>query len=331
MRGVWVVGVVLALGGCMPRGCADAADAPLVVISGRSEGLVEALFKDAERELGFPIQVQYRSTPEMVTVALSEGDQSPADVFFAQESGHLQALADAGMLASLSTATLDAVDAAFRDPNGAWVGTSGRLRVLVLDDAAVAADARPASLRDLADPAFLDGFGWAPTNGSFQAHVSLLRHAWGEESTREWLGTIKDAAPRSFPKNSPIVEAVQGGKLKMGWVNHYYLHQMRNEGSSARNVSFSADADPGNLMLVAGVAVREGSPRAERGQQLAAWLVGEAAQAHFASAFEYPTRPGVPVHAGVQPLEEVSLYPASQAALADLEPTRELLRDLGLL
>ena len=101
------------------------------VYSGRSEALVGELFKTAEKELGISIQVEYGKTDEMVTRMLTEGEQSPADVIFAQDAGHLGALANREMLALLPESMYAGIHKEYKDDNKRWLATSGRLRVLV--------------------------------------------------------------------------------------------------------------------------------------------------------------------------------------------------------
>ena len=59
----------------------------LTIYSGRGESLVGPLFDRIPDDAPFTVSVQYGKTAEMVTRFLSEGDQSPADVIFAQDSG----------------------------------------------------------------------------------------------------------------------------------------------------------------------------------------------------------------------------------------------------
>ncbi|MDP6935553.1 MAG: extracellular solute-binding protein, partial [Myxococcota bacterium] len=208
----------------------------------------------------------------------------------------------------------------------------GRLRVLVYNTEALDADALPQSLAELAEPAWKGRLGWAPSNSSFQAHVSALRHAWGEAETEAWLTSVMANEPTRYPKNSPQVEAAHTGAIDLGWVNHYYLHRLDTQDRRAANWSFPAEGDPGNILMVAGVGIRAGTPHEAEARALAAWLVSEEVQTWFASeVFEYPTRPGVSTHEQVPPLEQVSLATVDQDHLADLGPTRELLRRLGLL
>jgi len=304
----------------------------LTVYSGRGESLVGELFKRVPDDAPFRVEVQYGKTAEMVTRFLSEGDQSPADIIFAQDSGHLGALAGRDVLADLPKPILDTVDPAFRSETGKWVGTSGRLRVLVYDSSKLGPDDLPKSLEELSESKWKGKLGWAPTNGSLHAHVSALRHAWGDEKTREWLQAVQANAPTKYPKNSPQVAAANDGAIEMGWVNHYYLHRLDKTGRTAKNWSFPNAGDPGNVLMVAGVGIRKNSPHRAAAESFIEWLLSETSQTYFAQeGFEYPTRPGVSTHADVTPLKPGQLATVKQSSLADLGPTRTMLTELGLL
>ena len=307
------------------------ADDALVVYCGRGEALVGPLLERYEKASGRELDVRYNSTAALATQLVTEADASPADVAFFQDSGYLGAVADAGLLATLPDELLDQVDERFRDPDGRWVGTSGRARVMVYDSAQVAPESLPATLAELADPKWKGKLGWAPSNSSFQAHVSALRHTWGDEETERWLTAMKDNEPKVYPKNSPQVLAANDGEIAIGWVNHYYLHRLRTDDFNARNASFRTAGDIGNLLMVSGVGVREGSPRRDAALNLVRFLVGPEAAAYFAQeSFEYPVRPGVETHEGVPSLDSLGLATVDQRALADVGPTLELLEKLGL-
>ena len=128
----------------------------LTVYSGRGESLVGELFEQIPEDAPFEVEVQYGKTSEMVTRLLTEGAQSPADIIFAQDSGHLGVLAERGVLATLPRGITDQVDARFQDAQGRWVGTSGRLRVLVYDSGKLNPAQLPQSLEELAHPKWRD-------------------------------------------------------------------------------------------------------------------------------------------------------------------------------
>ena len=304
----------------------------LTIYSGRGESLVGKLFEQLPNDVPFELEVQYGNTAEMVTRLMTEGEQSPADVIFAQDSGHLGVLSKRGLLAELSETTLAQVDPQFRDGQGKWVGTSGRLRVSVYNQDKLPEDRLPRSLKDLADPKWKGKLGWAPTNGSFHAHVSALRHGWGDDETRDWLTAVQANLPTAYSKNAPQVVAAQDGAIELGWVNHYYLHRLNKDGRKAQNWSFPESQDLGNILMVSGVGVRAGSPNKEAAEAFVMWLLSPSVQNYFAQeGFEYPTRPGISTHPDVPPLKPDQLAQVKQDHLADLASTREMLSQLGLL
>src|ERR671921_2889582 len=90
---VAMVAVAAALAGC---GGDDEAggDGTLPVYSGREEELVEPLFERFETESGVEVEVRYADSAELAATIAEEGDNSPADVFFAQDPGSLGSVKD---------------------------------------------------------------------------------------------------------------------------------------------------------------------------------------------------------------------------------------------
>lgn len=300
--------------------------------SGRAEVLVAPLFERFTKETGIAVELRYgQSTQELATRLAAEGAQTEADIFFAQDSGYLGALAAAGHLRALSPAIVELTPAEYRDAKGMWVPTSGRARVLAYSPERVKAEDLPKTLDALADPKWKGRIGWAPQNASFQAHVSALRHLWGEEQTRTWLERMKKAEPRVYAKNGLIVQAISSGEIDLGWVNHYYLYKLRSSdpGLKASNASFVA-GDAGNLLMLAGAGISAHSKKVEAAEKLLAFLLSEESQKYFAEKdFEYPVRSGMSPPAEVPPLGD-ALIRVEQAHLADVAPTVAMLRALEL-
>ena len=301
------------------------------VYSGRSEALVGELFKTAEKELGISIQVEYGKTDEMVTRMLTEGEQSPADVIFAQDAGHLGALANREMLALLPESMYAGIHKEYKDDNKRWLATSGRLRVLVYNSEKIKPEDLPNSLFELSDPKWKGRIGWAPSNGSFLSHLSGIRHVWGEEKTEQWLKGVIANTPKVYPKNSPQVKAVDEGSLEIGWVNHYYLHKLNKENTVAKNYTFPTKEDAGNVLMLAGMGIRKASDKIDESQKLLSWMISKPAQEWFVQKnYEYPTIPGVPLHSDVLSITPENLANIPQTHLADIGPTKSLLKKFGL-
>ncbi len=330
--------LLAACGGSGDDGGGDAgggeAGPTLTIYSGRSEELVRPIIEQFEGETGIRTQVRYGATAEMAGAILEEGDNSPADVFFAQDAGALGALSSEGRFAALDPATLDKVDPQFRSVNGDWLGVSGRARVAVYNTAALNESALPDSILDFTADRWKGGkLGWAPTNGSFQAFVTALRVTEGEEGARAWLEGIKANDPKVYENNIAIVEAAGAGEIQAGFVNHYYLHRVKAENPDfpAANHLFP-NGDVGSLVNVAGVGVLEGTEQPDEARRFVEFLLSEPAQQYFASeTFEIPLVDGVAADPTLPPLETLQQPDIDLAQLDDLEGTLRLLTEVGVI
>ena len=306
----------------------------LVVYSGRSESLVAPIIEQFQEVTGIEVAVKYGKTGEIAATLLEEGDNSPADVFFAQDPGGLGAVANAGMMEILPSDITDKVPAWARSPKSEWVGISGRARVVVYNTENLTAEQLPMSMEDFTKPEWKGRIGWPPTNGSFQAMVTAMRVVWGEDKTREWLLGIQANEPQVYPKNTPIVAGAAAGEVDVGFVNHYYLHRFlaeEGEDFAARNYHV-ADGGPGSIILVAGIGILNMAENKDNAERFVNFMLTRAAQQYFASqTFEYPLVEGVRTNRILTPLDEINNPDIDMAALEDLAGTQTLLRDLGIL
>lgn len=310
----------------------------LIIYSGRSESLVQPIIDQFEEATGVNVEVRYGSTSEMAGVLLEEGENSPADLFYAQDPGGLGAVANAGLLTQLPQDILDVVPDRFRAEGGEWVGISGRARVVVYNtDAITDPDSQlPDDLRGFTEPEWNGRIGWAPTNGSFQAMVTALRATWGEEETRAWLEGIKANNPTVYSGNTPIVEGVGNGEVEVGFVNHYYLYRFttaQGEEFPARNY-FLPSGGPGSLIMVSGAGILETADNPENAERFINFLLSIPGQQYFASqTFEYPLVEGVNTVPLLPPLSDLDAIAIDidLGDLEDLQGTQDLLIDLGII
>lgn len=317
-----------------PQSTADSeATGTITVYSGRSEELVGPLLEQFTEETGIEVQARYGDTAEMANLILTEGENSPADVFFAQDAGALGAVAAEGLLAQLPQELLDRVDPRFRSPDGEWVGVSGRARVVAYNTEALAEEDLPDSIFGFTEPEWSGRIGWAPTNGSFQSFVTALRVLEGEERAREWLEGIQANQPNVYDGNAAALEGVAAGEIDVAFINHYYLFQRLAEDPDTPAANyFLGDGDPGALVNVAGVGILGTAPNPDAAATFVDYLLGEEAQAYFAEeTFEYPLIGGVPADPALPQLSEIGTPEIDLSDLADLEGTLQLLEEVGIL
>ena len=310
---------------------ADLDPGELVIYSGRKESLVGALIEDFENLTGVDVQVKYGKTFPVATMILEEGDNSPADIYFAQDPGGLGFLSAEGRLIKLPGSITASVADWAKPSDGTWVGISGRARTLV--HTASLTDL-PESCEDLTDAKWKGSLGWAPTNSSFQTMVTGRRVLWGEEKTRQWLSDMMSNEVTVYPKNTPQVAAAAAEEISIGLVNHYYLHRFiaeQGDTFNARNLYLS-DGGPCSLVMVAGAGIVNTGKNQANAEKFLKFLVSKVAQQYFTGQiYEYPVIDGVKTHMLLPALEELNIPALTMEDLSDLTGTQVIFRDMGML
>ena len=310
----------------------DEASGSLVVYSGRQDKLVQPIIDQFAAASGIDVQVKYGKTAEIAATLLEEGENSPADIFWAQDPGGLGSVSQAGMLAKLPDTLLSKVDSSLRSPNGTWVGISGRARTIVYNTDTITPAELPEDMWGFTDPKWKGRIGWAPTNASFQVMVTAMRHVWGDSKTSDWLTGIISNDVSVYPKNTPIVAAAASGEIDVGFVNHYYLYRFiaaEGESFKARN-HFLTGGGPGSLVMVSGVSQVVTGNNQEEALKFIEFLLSTVAQQYFASStYEYPLVEGVKVNRELTPLVELNTVQIDLADLTDLQGTIALLTEVG--
>ena len=316
-------------------GGGDAADADVVTLtiySGRGEQLVKPVIDEFSELTRIKVQVRWGNTAELAATIMEEGDNTPADIFYAQDPGALGVLQD--RFVRIPADILEQAEPQFRSPDEKWVGISGRARTVVYNTERLSEADLPDSMWGFTDPKWRGRIGWAPTNASFQVMVTGMRALWGEEKTHQWLEGIQANEPKVYPKNTPIVGAAGAGEIDVGFVNHYYLFRfLAEEGESfpARNYH-PKDGDPGALIMVSGVGVLSASRNQEAAFMFVDFLLSNIGQQYFASqTFEYPVVQGIQTQLVLVPISEIQAPDLDMKDLSDLEGTLKLLQDAGVL
>lgn len=311
----------------------DKGKGAITVYSGRSEELVGPVIKQFEKATGIDVKVRYGDTAELAATLAEEGSQSPADVFWAQDAGALGAIAKENLFGKLDDATVDLVDPKYASSKAQWVGITGRARVAVYNPDLVKADQLPPSIDGLTETEWAGKIGWAPTNGSFQAFVTAMRVAKGDEYARGWLEGMLENKPKSYPNNDALTLAVSRGEVAVGLVNHYYLLEMRAENPGLKGaLHFFKGGDVGSLVNVAGAGVIKSSDDPDAAESFIKFMLSKTAQQYFADkVWEYPLIQGVAAHDSLPSLDEIESPDVDLSRLASLQETLDLLKETKVL
>ncbi|WP_092203359.1 iron ABC transporter substrate-binding protein [Blastococcus tunisiensis] len=322
-----------ALAGCGGSGAAGEGET-LTVYSAQHESLVRTMLEGFTEGTGIELEFRDANDSELANQIVQEGEASPADVFLTENSPAIDVVDDAGLLAPLDEATLEQVDEAFRPASGDWVGFAARSTALIYNPAEIAEDELPASMLDLADPAWEGRVAIAAGGADFQAIVSAVLALEGEDATREWLtGLARNA--EIYSSNTAIMKAVDEGEVPVGITYHYYWFRDQAQdglvGDDAE-LHYFRNQDPGAFVSVSGAGVLASSDQKDDAQRLVEWLTGPEAQERLAgsSALEYAVGVGVASADALPPLADLQA-PAVDPGSLDAPLVTELMQEAGLL
>ena len=307
----------------------------LTIYSGRGQSLVEPLVKQFEAETGIRVQVRYSTDAQILAALQEEGSRSPADLFWANTAGALGQASAKGLLRPLGETLLEKT-IAFVPASRTWVPVTVRLRVLAYNPDRIKAEELPESLLDLPrfarEKGLVGRVGWTPTYSSFQDMVAGMIALYGEEKTREWLLAMKALAPKAYPSNPAMLDAIRAGEVDLGSTNHYYVVRFRRAGYRLGMHHFR-DGDAGNLALVTGAGLLKTSKNLAAATRFLTYLLSPQAQQYFVGNIgEYPLVKGVALDPNLLPLEEaLAKSPKLDLEKLPLDRALRLLRETGVL
>jgi iron(III) transport system substrate-binding protein len=335
-----LVFAAVLLGGCgfstedNGGGSSDSGPEGITLYSGRIPAAIGPAINSYEAEANRDVKVRYAETADLAATLVEEGDASPADVFFAQEPGAIAAVSEAGLLAKLPKDILDMVPPQYRDPEGRWVGVTGRARVIAYNKNVVEESELPPSPFGLTDPKWKDRVGWSPASSSMQEYVTALRAKYGDDRTKQWLEEMVDNGATAFPDNVTIRDAIAKGEIDVGLINHYYVAEaISEEGPDYPVAVYFPPGGLGSLLLLTSVGVLESSDRKPEAFAFVRSLLSKDSQAFFTSSSkEYPLAKGAkPDPALSVPLAKIPASDSSLVDLKELQGTIELMKEAGAL
>lgn len=338
-RSLFVGIVLIALAGVL-SGCSssDSRQAELssitelTVYSGRSESFIAPFFADFQAETGITLNIRYGDSSELAAQILEEGENSPADLFIAQDAGSLGAVSAAELFTPLDSSVGSEIAQEYVAADRHWIGITGRARVFAYNPSSL--KTLPTSVVDLSKALYRSQVGIAPSNASFQAFVTAMINEKGEEFTKNWLLALKANDVKIYPKNSAIVEAIDRNEISLGLVNHYYIWEVSQGLGRDINVQngFFKSGDLGNLINVSGAGIFASSKKQAGAAELINFLTSQKEQRKFVSqTHEYSLIKGMASPENLPALKAIGSPAVDLDALANLARTQDLLIEVGLL
>ncbi len=330
---VAIVAVVAVVAGSNSGSATDT----LTVYSGQHPQTVSKLVSAFEKKTGISVAVRSDDEGVLENQIVTEGKDSPADVFLTENSPPLEALSAKGLLAKIDDSTLAKTSAKYSSPAGRWAGVSARVSAMVYNTNKLKPSQLPGSILDLASPKWKGKLALAPTETDFQPIVTAVAARYGDTEALKWLEGIRaNAAGHIYPDNETLVAEVNSGRAQLGVINHYYWYRLRDEIGKNKIHSalhFFKDGDPGYVIDVSGAGVLASSSHQSEAQQFVDFLVSRAGQEIIASSesYEYPLGSGVVTAKPLVPFTSLRPDPITVSQLGDGTTAVNLLREASLL
>jgi len=304
----------------------------LTLYNGQHKEVGDNLAAAFEAKTGIHVNVRKGSSNQLASQIVEEGDRSPADVIYTEESPPLNNLGEQGFLAKIDASTLEVLPKEYVAANGTWMGVTARTRVVAFNPKLIKEEELPKSVLDFADPQWQGKVGFVPTSGAFQEQAVAIIKLHGRDAAEEWLTGLR-AFGKTYTNNMVALKAVENGEVASVLVNNYYWFALEKEkGKLDSKLHYFTDGDAGGLITVSSAAALKSSKHPKEAQQLLAFMASEEGQRVITNtSAEYPMRKGMISDRGLKPFEELQPPKVTPADLGNAEEALELERDVGLL
>ena len=332
-----IAGACVALTGC-GGSSGSGGKGTLVIYSAQHPETTAAIVAAFTKQTGIKVLLKNDDEDVLTAQLEQEGNRSPADIFFTENSNWLQQLDDKGLLGGVDSSTLARVPSRDNAANGKWLGVSGRYSVLIYNPSKISAAQLPTTAEALADPQYKGKLELAPAETDFWPIVSSMIRAHGRQAALTWLEGLKANAGSDdhTPDNETLVGDVSKGDADMGLINHYYYFRIRSEMGQANfhaKLGWFAPRDPGFVEDISAAGMLKSAPHPAAAQKFLAFLVSKAGQTVIAhsKSFEYPEVNGVAPNPELPAVSTLKPNPITPAQIGTGTDARDLLRQVGLI
>ena len=308
----------------------------IILYSAQHGQMVDQVIKMFTDQTGIAVRVHSGDAPEIANQIAQEGTNSPADVYFTENSPELVLLQREGT--ARPCRALDTGGGA-REIQRARRPLGRRIR------ADQCARLQPKAHQRKPVAAIADGPGAARLARQDRDRTKRCRFPAADRCRRGtarpgrgtgWLKGLHQNA-KVFDDDEGVIAAVDRGNIATGVINSYYWARLFTEQGATKTRSkiyYFPAGDVGNLVNVSGAAILKSSKHQEAAQKFLAFLVSKSVQTKIAEGnidFEYPLAAGVPANKLMKPFNELQPPAVTISQLGDDQQAASLLRQAGLL
>ena len=320
-----------ALGMALSTATHAADKVELTLYNGQHKEIGEAIALAYEAKTGIHVNVRKGSSNQLASQVMEEGQRSPADVIYTEESPPLNNLGEQGFLAKIDPSTLDMLPPDYVAKDGSWMGVTARVRVVAYNPKLIDEKDLPETVLDFAEPQWQGKVGFVPTSGAFQEQAVAIIKLHGREAAEEWLTGLR-AFGKTYTNNMVALKAVENGEIATVLVNNYYWFALQREkGQLDSKLHYFSNGDAGGLITISSAAVLKSSKHPREAQALLAYMASEEGQRVITrTTAEYPLHKGMVSDRGLKPFDELQAPAITPADIGNAEDALDLERDVGL-
>ncbi len=291
--------ISLAATSAAPASAADEVN----IYSYREPGLIAPLMDAFTKKTGIKANVVF-AKDGLTERIKAEGANSPVDVLLAVDIARLAEAKESGIAQPLKSAGIDAdIPAAYRDPDGEWIGLSQRARVIYASRDRVKQDT--ITYEELADPKWKGRICTRSGQHTYNTGMlaSIIAHQ-GEAKAEAWAQAVKNnLARKPAGGDRDQAKSVFAGECDIAIANTYYMAAMetsdkpeQKEWAKSIKLLFPNAADRGTHVNISGAILAKHAPNKAAGVKLIEFLASDEGQRIYAEIVnEYPLKDGVKV------------------------------------
>lgn len=249
----------------------------LIVYCAHDSEYSEPILKEFERRTGIPVLIRFDSeatkTLGLVNLLVQEKSNPRCDVFWCNETLSLLHLKEQGILEPYRGSGHARIPELYKDPDGAWTGFAGRLRVHIYNHNLLP-DLNAEQLETLWNGTSLTKLAIAkPLYGTTLVHYSILTEAWGLEKLKDWHHQNHQRGLTDVNGNGAVKNSVAQGHCLTGWTDSddYFAAVDAEQPVSMLPIRFEGKT----ICIPNAVALIAGSKHPEAARKLVDYLLSE--------------------------------------------------------
>ncbi len=286
----------------------DLAGQTITLYTTRHYDTDDAIFAKFTEETGIKVEVVKDKGKALIEKLKSEGEDTPADLFYTSDAGNLAHAKNEGLFQPINSEIVKQnIPQKLRDIDDTWTAITARARVIVYAKDRVD-PSELSTYEDLADPKWKGKV--LIRSSSNQYNISLVAsflndNIMGKENTEQWLkGFVANFAREPKGNDREQGRAVYAGEGDVAIMNTYYIGKMMNDKKDPEmkaagenlGVFFPNQETTGTHLNISGAGLLKASDNKEAAVKFLEFLSGEQAQEAFSSAnYEFPANPNVEV------------------------------------